>query len=436
MDGKRYQIFVSSTYADLKEEREQLLFAILKLNYIPAGMEYFTAIDEEQMEFIKRIIDQSDYYVLLLGARSGSLTSEGVSYTEREYEYAVKTGKKVIALIHRDPDSIERRKTDKNESLYSKFMAFRQRVIDSKRLVAFWDNSAELILNFQSSLMQTIQRYPAVGWMRGDELASTAVIKRVAALELENQRLREHIKALGNLQVATDIKLEACSVTTPTVFSEKEIECVALDIVIPAGCHIDHRLFIPRKEYHSCNDVIEYYVKEAVPWFCNMARTCRFDLRITNPNPFLVKNMDVEQHFFDSVHKEILHTKEDDQIEAAPVNPDLDTYSGMTNQYPPARNLNPHQSTMYTHTRYFKVDHDFDMIYQRTIFAENILDPITKEIKVHFRVKKVELDINNLVCLIQDLERVKKFNDVGVYDYVASVLAKEKEEGLAECDTK
>lgn len=289
MDNRRYQIFVSSTYADLKEERMKLLFDILKQNCIPAGMEYFSAIDEEQMVFIKQVIDQSDYYVLLLGARYGSLDDEGISYTEREYDYAVKQGKKVIALIHKNPDSIERGKTDKNEELYNKFMFFRQKVIEAKRLVAFWENEADLISGFHTSLSQTIRRYPAVGWVRGDSVANAEMSQRIAALEQENQRLKEHIKNIGGLQIATDIKMEACSVTAPTIFSESEIECVALNILLKRDVAPDIRLFIPENEYYSIDDVTKFYLKQAIPWFCDMARTCRFDLRLTNPNSFMVK---------------------------------------------------------------------------------------------------------------------------------------------------
>ena len=127
MDNRRYQIFVSSTYTDLQEERTQLLFAILKLNYIPAGMEFFSAVDEEQMEFIKRVIDESDYYVLLLGARYGSLDSEGVSYTEREYvpelialypdrEYLKHMGSKAVNLVRaREAKNFEIGGFDTNE---------------------------------------------------------------------------------------------------------------------------------------------------------------------------------------------------------------------------------------------------------------------------------------------------------------------------------
>lgn len=435
MNEKRYQIFVSSTYSDLREEREKLLFAILKLNYIPAGMEFFPAMDEEQMSFIMRRIDESDYYVLLLGARYGSLDKDGISYTEREYDYAVKQGKKVIALLHKNPDKVERGKTDKDEDLYNKLAAFRERVQNGGRLVAFWENTDDLISNFYASLIQTTQRYPAIGWMRGDVLANAETIQKVATLELENQRLREYIKNIGGRQIATDIKMEACSVTNPTVFSETEIECVSLHIIPTINGSLDRRLFIPRCSFHSFDEILEFYTKKAMPWFIQMARTCRIDLRIKNPNPFMIKNMSSENHFFDLDGNEIPHPIEDDRIENPPFNHDAEENSSMTAQIMPEINLNPQQSTMYTHYRYFIPENDNDMIYQRIIFAENIIEPIKKEIKVHFRIKKLEVEINSLIRTIQELEKKKKFNDAGVYEYVMAVLTDEKEE-QNECNTK
>src|SRR6476646_3341217 len=103
---KRFQIFISSTYADLKEERRRVIQTVMELDCIPAGMELFPAADEEQFEFIKKVIDDCDYYLLIIGGRYGSTTSDGVSYTEKEYEYAVSKGIKVIALIHGNPDEI------------------------------------------------------------------------------------------------------------------------------------------------------------------------------------------------------------------------------------------------------------------------------------------------------------------------------------------
>lgn len=40
---KKYQIFVSSTYEDLKKERDKVFATILKMNHFPIGMELFNA---------------------------------------------------------------------------------------------------------------------------------------------------------------------------------------------------------------------------------------------------------------------------------------------------------------------------------------------------------------------------------------------------------
>jgi hypothetical protein len=66
---KRYQIFVSSTFADLQQERQAVMQALLSLDHFPAGMELFPASDEDQWALIKGVIDDSDYYVLVIGGR-------------------------------------------------------------------------------------------------------------------------------------------------------------------------------------------------------------------------------------------------------------------------------------------------------------------------------------------------------------------------------
>src|SRR4051794_3981034 len=89
---RKFQVFVSSTYADLIEARQDALKSILDLGHIPSGMEGFYAADEDKFEYIKKIIDECDYYVLILAGRYGSTDKSGTSYTEKEYEYAVSKG--------------------------------------------------------------------------------------------------------------------------------------------------------------------------------------------------------------------------------------------------------------------------------------------------------------------------------------------------------
>jgi hypothetical protein len=95
----RYQIFVSSTYEDLREERQQATQAILEAGCFPAGMELFPASDDTQWELIKRVIEECDYYVVILAGRYGSVGPDGLSYTEMEYDYAVEKGIPVLGFV-------------------------------------------------------------------------------------------------------------------------------------------------------------------------------------------------------------------------------------------------------------------------------------------------------------------------------------------------
>jgi Domain of unknown function (DUF4062) len=97
---KKLQIFVSSTYSDLKEEPQAAVEAILTAGHIPAGMELFAAGDESQMDTIKRRINDSDVYLLILGGRYGSIEPiSKKSYIQLEYEYAVERAKPLFAVV-------------------------------------------------------------------------------------------------------------------------------------------------------------------------------------------------------------------------------------------------------------------------------------------------------------------------------------------------
>ena len=90
MTLKRYQVFVSSTYKDLVEERSAVTSCLLDNDCIPIGMEQFPAMPISQWDYIKKMIDSSDYYLLILAGKYGSIDPQsGLSYTEKEFQYAV-----------------------------------------------------------------------------------------------------------------------------------------------------------------------------------------------------------------------------------------------------------------------------------------------------------------------------------------------------------
>lgn len=186
---------MSSTYADLKNERQHVIQALMEMDCIPAGMELFPAADEEQWEFIKSVIDDCDYYLLIIGGRYGSTTTEGLSYTEKEFDYAFEKNIKIIALIHENPDDIPVGKSDMDPDLRKRLKLFRNKVA-TNRLVKFWKKAEELPGIVALSLSKTIKMYPAIGWVRASTVANEEILTELNDIRKENSSLKAHLSKI------------------------------------------------------------------------------------------------------------------------------------------------------------------------------------------------------------------------------------------------
>src|SRR5437879_6410347 len=122
---KRFQVFLSSTFKDLVEERQQVIQGLLTLDCFPCGMEFFPASNEEVWEAIKSLIEQCDYYVVIVGGKYGSVDEEGISYTEKEYRFALESEIPVLAFLAKDPNQIVRGKSEIDPEKAKKLDAFR-----------------------------------------------------------------------------------------------------------------------------------------------------------------------------------------------------------------------------------------------------------------------------------------------------------------------
>lgn len=186
---KKFQIFISSTYTDLREERQAAVEAILKAGHIPAGMELFTSTNKSQWTIIKRWIDESDIYMLILGGRYGSIDPDtGKSYTHLEYEYAYSINKPLFAVVIND-DALKKKTYDERETQNPKSLEdFRQQVLSY--LSAFFSDSKDIKLAVHESLGTLIQDNELVGWVRGNQ-QNEGLTSELVRLNEENRQLRQ-----------------------------------------------------------------------------------------------------------------------------------------------------------------------------------------------------------------------------------------------------
>jgi hypothetical protein len=176
----RHQVFVSSTYLDLVDERRAVIQALLELDCIPAGMEMFPAANEDQWTLIREVIDLSDYYIVVVGGRYGSVSADGISYTEMEYDYAVEQGIPVLGFVHADPGSIPANMTELDPEARDKLEAFQAKVMT--RMVKEYRTPDELASVVSRGLVRAMKQNPGPGWVRGDQAMTDEVRAQIAEL--------------------------------------------------------------------------------------------------------------------------------------------------------------------------------------------------------------------------------------------------------------
>jgi len=185
---KKYQVFVSSTYEDLQAERQEVMHALLELDCIPLGMELFPAANEDQWSLIKGVIDDCDYYLVIVGGRYGSISSKGLSYTEMEYRYALEKNKPIISFLHKDPDILPKNRTEKTSEGQMKLELFRKLV--QQKMCKFWDSAKDLGSVVSRSLIMLQKKHPGVGWVKGNVVSNTDAQIEILNLKQEIDRLK------------------------------------------------------------------------------------------------------------------------------------------------------------------------------------------------------------------------------------------------------
>ena len=200
---RKLQIFVSSTFTDLRAERQAAVEAILRAGHIPAGMELFSAGDKSQLETIYRWIDESDVYMLILGGRYGTVESDsGKSYTQLEYEHAVSSGKKFFSVVLTDTAIESKVKAEGTTAIERqnplKLEKFREVVMS--RICRLVSDEKDIKLAIHETLLEFLREYHFDGWVSAREMASAEdTAREVTRLANENAGLRAALARLHDV---------------------------------------------------------------------------------------------------------------------------------------------------------------------------------------------------------------------------------------------
>ena len=213
MKNRKLQVFVSSTFIDLQEERQAAVQAILKAGHIPAGMELFKAGDESQWEIIKSWIEESDVYMVILGGRYGSIEpTSGKSYTQLEYEYAISLKKSFFSIIVSDETTDKKAKKRGSKIEDFKEVNNLSRLNDFKdtaktKMVSFAEDLKDIKLAVGDSLNEIAKKDNLTGWVRADDRDFSAVSEELARLSKENNELKSQLAEVNKVEKINGVEI-------------------------------------------------------------------------------------------------------------------------------------------------------------------------------------------------------------------------------------
>src|SRR5258708_7625671 len=102
--------------------------SLLRMNCVPVAMELFPADGNKAWQYIQLVIQDCDYYVLIIAGKYGSVDENGVSYTEKEYDYASSLGIPIFVFAHKQPEKLPGDKLEEDAATREKLRKFREKV--------------------------------------------------------------------------------------------------------------------------------------------------------------------------------------------------------------------------------------------------------------------------------------------------------------------
>lgn len=204
---KKYQVFVSSTFEDLKQERAEVIKALLEMDCFPCCMEFFPAANEDSWTYIEKLIKECDYYIVIVAGKYGSLTTEGISYTEKEYQCALENGVPTIAFVHKEPEDLPAKNTERDVEKSKKLKCFIDKL--QKKLCCMWQTHEDLYPKVVASMHKLIKATPRTGWIPANFACDPADEIESLKQQAKIKELEEKLNSTDRISIVADSNLSS-----------------------------------------------------------------------------------------------------------------------------------------------------------------------------------------------------------------------------------
>lgn len=185
------RIFVSSTFKDLRPERQAALDALRRAELVPWGMELFVSESSTPLDVALRELRLSDAVVLIIGFKAGSLIPESpdLTYTAAEFHLAQELCRPLWGFVQTEGGAWRNKET--TEALKSALEDFKRAVPNANVTPAYFDNPDRL----QLELLLALHKWESEG-RPGARLTFTTIEEFFAPYRSAGPRLFDFNQAL------------------------------------------------------------------------------------------------------------------------------------------------------------------------------------------------------------------------------------------------
>ena len=202
--SKKYFVFLSCTTEDLKAERRELTRIIYGLGAVPITMDAFDISDEDDQKIIGKAIGQCDYFVNVTAYKGGEACGKSFRL-QAEYDFAVRAGVPVIALVIGEKARWKDSKKEKTQTAAKALASFKKKL--EAHAFDTWTNSSDLKQKAIFLLNREMNANPRDGWVPSIAAVEPLVANELARLSRENEMLRNRI-SLGGVEVSKKIRAQ------------------------------------------------------------------------------------------------------------------------------------------------------------------------------------------------------------------------------------
>lgn len=190
MEIEKYQVFISSPFHGLLEQRKAAIQSVINWEHIPIALENFSPQVQKDLDVIIKAVKNCQIYILIIGHRYGSIIRDknitrgrDISYTQFEFEKAIEIGLVPLVFMKRYEEACDEIKSDdailNKEIEMDRLKSFHNLIYEKKIYYRPWNDNTNLEEVCGRALKTAIveKEVKLPGWIRAGEGKNTKKVQ-------------------------------------------------------------------------------------------------------------------------------------------------------------------------------------------------------------------------------------------------------------------